>query len=76
MTHEQVLYAAVLGCVSAIVFLFGLEQARHRETREELKKARARLDACEIDRVELSSRIAVLEAGCRLANCPLVTKNL
>ena len=74
MTTETVLFMGIGGCVSGIIFLFGLEQARHKDTSGQLSRARERLDRCETDRTDLKVRVGVLEAGCPLADCPLRKK--
>lgn len=61
MTTEQVLFTGLTGCISAIVFLFGLEMKHHGETKEQLVLTRSRLDKCESDRTELHIRVALLE---------------
>ena len=71
MTTETVLFMGIGGCVSGIIFLFGLEQARHKDTSGQLSRVRERLDKCENDRMELRVKVGVLEAGCSLPECPL-----
>lgn len=61
MTTEHILLTGMTGCISAIVFLFGLEMKHHKQTREELELAKARLDKCELQRSELAVRVALLE---------------
>lgn len=61
MTTEHLLVTGMTGCISAIVFLFGLEMKHHNATKEELRIAKERLDKCEQQRAELSVRVALLE---------------
>lgn len=71
---ETILLGAIGGCVSAIVFLFGLEQARHKETKAEVIAVRSRLDECERVRFNTVERVARLESGCHHHDCPLRKK--
>lgn len=53
MTTEQMLFAAVAGCVTAIVNLYIRQERKHAASAK-------RLDQCEQDRVDLWKRIADL----------------
>ncbi len=75
MISETVLYSAVAALSGAIVHLYVSREKRSAKTEAELDVARGRLDACEVDRNNFRVRIAALESGCGLAECPLRQEN-